>query len=70
MAEGMELHFSGSEVSKFGAWDLAKIALPAEFPGFSWKFQPLRNIFRTLENGQSIRHPSFPPLRAGRDMKF
>ena len=43
-----------------------KIALSAEFQGFSWKFRPLKNIFRTLENGHSIRHQSIPPLSAGR----
>ena len=37
--------FSGSEFSNFGAWNLAKIALSAEFPGFSWKFRLLKNIF-------------------------
>ena len=58
--------FSGSEFSNFGAWNLAKIALSAEFQGFSWKFRPLENIFRTLENGHSIRHQSIPPLSAGR----
>ena len=45
---------------------LTKIALSAEFQGFSWKFRPLKNIFRTLENGHSIRHQSIPPLSAGR----
>ena len=55
--------FSGSEFSSFGAWNLAKIALSlcAEFQAFSWKFRPLKNIFRTLENGHSIRHQSMPP---------
>ena len=38
----------------------------AEFQGFSGKFRPLKNIFRTLENGHSIRHQSIPPLSAGR----
>ena len=45
---------------------MAKIALSAEFPGFCCKFRPLENIFRTLENGHSIRHQSIPPLSAGR----
>ena len=58
--------FSGSEFSNFGAWNLAKIALSAEFQGFSGKIRPLKNIFRTLENGHSIRHQSIPPLSAGR----
>ena len=58
--------FSGSEFSNFGARNLAKIALSAEIPGFCWKFRPLKNIFRTLENGHSIRHQSIPPLSAGR----
>ena len=58
--------FSGSEISNFGAWNLAKITLSAEFQGFSWEIRPLKNIFRTLENGHSIRHQSIPPLSAGR----
>ena len=37
-----------------------------EFQAFSWKFRPLKNIFRTLENDHSIRHQSIPPLSAGR----
>ena len=45
---------------------MAKIALSAEFQGFSRKIRPLKNIFRTLENGHSIRHQSIPPLSAGR----
>ena len=45
---------------------LQKIALSAEFHGFSWKIRPLKNIFRTLENYHSIRHQSIPPLSAGR----
>ena len=61
--------FSGSEFSNFGAWNLAKSALSAEFQGFSCKFRPLKNIFRTLENGHSIRHQSIPPLRAARYLK-
>ena len=56
-------NFSGSEFSNFG---VAKIALSVEFQGFSWKIRPLKNIFRTLENGHSIRHQSIPPLSAGR----
>ena len=59
-------NFSGSEFSNFGAWNLTKIALSAEFQGVSWKNRPLKNIFRTLENGHSIRHQSIPPLSAGR----
>ena len=59
-------NFSGSEFSNFGAWNLAKIALSAEFQGFSWKIRPLKNNFRTLENGHSIRHQAIPPLSAGR----
>ena len=47
---------------------MAKIALSAEFQGFSWKFRALKNIFRTLENGHSIRHQSIPPLSAGRNL--
>ena len=45
---------------------MAKIALSAEIPRFSWEFRPPKNIFRTLENGHSIRHQSIPPLSAGR----
>ena len=59
--------FSGSEFSNFGVWNLAKIALSAEFKAFSWKFRPLKNIFWTLENGYSIRHQFIPPLSAGRN---
>ena len=44
---------------------MAKIALSVKFQGFSWKIRPLKNIFRTLENGHSIRHQSIPPLSAG-----
>ena len=58
--------FSGSEISDFGAWNLSKIAVSAEFQGFPCKFRPLKNIFRTLENGHSIRHQSIPPLSASR----
>ena len=59
--------FSGSEILSFGAGNLAKIALSAEFRGFSCKFRPLKHIFRSLENGHSIRHQSIPPLNlAGR----
>ena len=49
-----------------------KLAFPTfcGISGFSWKFQPLKNIFRTLENGHSIRHQSIPPLSAGRDWSF
>ena len=54
----------------FGAWNLAKSALPAEFQGFSCKFRPLKNIFRTLENGHSIRHQSIPRLSAARLKPF
>ena len=43
---------------------MAKIALSAEFQGSSCKFRPLKNIFRTLENGHSRRHQSIPPLSA------
>ena len=49
---------------------MAKIALSEEFQAFSWKFRPLKNIFRTLENDHSIRHQSIPPLSAGRNFKF
>ena len=56
------LKFRTSEPENY----LAKIALSAEFQGFSCKFRPLINIFRTLENGHSIRHQSTPPLSAGR----
>ena len=45
---------------------MAKIALSAEFQGFSWKSRPLTNIFGALENGHSIRRQSIPPLSAGR----
>ena len=31
---------------------MTKIALSAEFQASSWKFRSLKNIFRTLENGQ------------------
>ena len=58
--------FSGSEFSNFGGWNLAKIALSAEFQGVSSKIRPLKDIFRTLENGHSIRHQSIPPLSACR----
>ena len=34
------------------------------------KFRPLKNIFRTLENGHSIRHQSIPPLIAGREIEL
>ena len=51
------LNFQISEPEKFGE----KIAL-SEFQGFSRKIRPLKNIFRTLENGHSIRHQSIPPL--------
>ena len=37
--------FSGPEFSNFGAWNLAKVSLSAEFQAFSWKFRPLINIF-------------------------
>ena len=43
-----------------------KVAVSADFQGFSWKFRPLKNILRTLENGHSTRHQSIPPLSAGR----
>ena len=66
MAGGIELHFSASEISNFGGSNSAKIALSAEFQGFFCKFRPLKNIFRTLQNGHSIRHQSIPPLSAGR----
>ena len=62
--------FSGSEFSNFGAWNLAKIALSAVLPGFCWKNRLLKHIFRTLENGHSIRHQSIPPLIAGRYKHF
>ena len=52
------------QISEPEIWQ--KIAPSAEFQGFSWKFRPLKNIFRTLENGHSIRHQSIPPLSAGR----
>ena len=39
------LNFQISEPEK-----MAKITLSAEFQAFSWKFRPLKNIFRTLEN--------------------
>ena len=58
--------FSGSEIQirslKFGK----KIVLPCGISGFSCKFRPLKNIFRTLENDHSIRHQSIPPLIASR----
>ena len=59
-------NFSGSEFSDFGAWNLAKIVVSAEFQGLSWKIRPLKNIFRSLENGHSIRRQSIPPLSASR----
>ena len=57
--------FRARFLPNFGGWNLAKIALSAEFQGFSCKFRPLNNIFRTLENGHSMRHQSIPPLSAG-----
>ena len=57
--------FSGSEISNFGACNLSKIALSAKIQAFSCKFRPLKNIFRTLGNGHSIRHQSMPPLPLG-----
>ena len=48
---------------------LQKKALSAEFLGISCKFRPLINIFWTLENGDSIRHQSIPPLSAGRKIR-
>ena len=75
-SEGMEwlgvwsCIFFGLWIFKFfGARTLAKIALSAEFLEFSWKFRPLEIIFRTLENGHSIRHQSIPPLSANRDTR-
>ena len=56
---------AGFQISEPEIW--GKIALSADFQGFSWKFRPLKNIFRTLENGHSIRHQFIPPLSAGRD---
>ena len=47
------------------SWNLAKITLSAVFPGFCCKFRPLKNMFRTLENGHSIHHQSIPPPSAG-----
>ena len=46
----MELHFFGLWIWNFGACNLVNIALSAEFQGFSWRFRPLINIFRTLES--------------------
>ena len=67
MAGGMELHFFGLWIFKFRSLKFGKkIALSAEFQVFSWKFRPLKTLFRTLENGHSIRHQSIPPLSAGR----
>ena len=43
-----------------GRGSLAYFWLSAKIQGFSWKFRPLRNLFRTLENGHSIRHQSIP----------
>ena len=57
-----EKYFSDS--GKPEIW--AKVALSADFQRFSWKFRPLKNIFRTLENGHSIRHQSIPPLSPSR----
>ena len=37
---------------------------------FPANFRPLKNIFRTLENGHSIRHQSITPLSAGRLAHF
>ena len=51
------------QISEPEMWQ--KIVLSVEFQGFSWKIRPLKNIFRTLENGHSIRHQSIPPLSAG-----
>ena len=55
------LNFLISEPANF-----AKIALSAEIPRFSWKYRPLKSIFRSLENSHSTRHQSIPPLGAGR----
>ena len=63
---GKELQFFGLWIFNFQSLKFEKIALSADFQGFSWKFRPLKNIFRTLENGHSIRHQSIPPLSAGR----
>ena len=58
-----DCHFWGSDFSDFGAWNLAKIALSAEFQGFSWKFRPLKILCSHF-----IRHQSMPPISAGRTM--
>ena len=54
------------QISEPEIWKKSPFRRSAKFPGFSWKFRPLKNIFRTLENGHSIRHQSIPPLSAGR----
>ena len=60
-------YFSGSEFSNFSSLKLGENrSRSAEFQGFSWKIRPLKNIFRSLENGHSMRHQSIPPLSAGR----
>ena len=53
------------QISEPEIWQKPLFQRP-EFQGFSWKFRPLKTIFRTLENGHSIRHQSIPPLSAGR----
>ena len=69
MAGGMELHFFGLWNFKFRSlkkWQKQLLLFLRNFQGFSCKLRPLTNIFRTLENGHSIRHQSIPPLSAGR----
>ena len=67
MARGMELHFFGLWFFKFRSLKFNRNrSFSAKFQGFSWKFWPLKNIFRTLENRHSIRQQSIPPLSAGR----
>ena len=66
-AWGMELHFFGLWIFNFRSLKFGKNRSFCRISrGFCCKFRPLKNIFRTLENGHSIRHQSIPPLSAGR----
>ena len=40
-----------------------KIALSAEFQGFSWKIRPLKNIFRSLEKWPFHTPPIHTPTK-------
>ena len=53
------------QVSELEIWQ--KSLFLQNFRDFPAKFALImKNIFRTLENGQAIRHQSIPPLSAGR----